>query len=380
MAAEPRASRPAGRAAATAPSAAKVAADPPRRRATGSAPPTRPADIVRDQVVVREVLLDVLVNTKKGDPITGLGPGDFTVTENGEAREVTSATYYGGDEFSGSGRAGNARTDRYFILMFHDLKQANPGLTASQLDAGRWASRWLEDGMLPNDQIAVVGYDVRLKLYQDFTRDRKAIGDAILQAARGGKDQDRWKSRSAPTFDSNSPSLFVNLPTGKTLSKATTKIQNALELLGDAAEGIAGRKNLVLFSLGFGESRGSFGHFVPDPRYYPPMEQALNNGNVAVYAINTLGATRGGNTITGLTEALSSIATDTGGHYYSNFINVKTPLRQVTQDNKGYYLLSYRTEYPIGEQGYQEVKVETNAVGAKVKARKGYRFGQAVTP
>ncbi len=355
---------------------ARVAADVPRATAT-TAPPTRPRDVIQDRVVVREVLLDVLVNDKKGNPIVGLGPDDFVVSENGEVREVTSATFYGGEEFSGSGREGNARTDRYFIFMFHDLKQANPQLTGSQIDAGRWATRWLEDGMLPNDQIAVVGYDVRLKLYQDFSRDRNEIAEAILAASRGGKDPDRWKSRSAPVFDPDSPSLFVNLPTGATLSKATPKIQQALELLGNAAEGIAGRKNLVLFSLGFGETRGSFGDYVPDARYYPPMEQSLNNGNVAVYAINTLGARRGGNTMTGITDSLSVIAQDTGGYYYSNHNNVKTPLKQVAKDNAAYYLLSYRTEYDLGTQGYQEVEIETTAAGAKVKARQGYRYGVA---
>ena len=365
--ATPSASRPAAPAPAT-----TTVADPPRPT---TAPPERPRDIVRDRVVVREVLLDVLVNDKDGNPITGLGPEDFTVVENGESREVTSATLYGGPEFSGSGQGGETRSDRYFILMFHDQARFNPQLTSSQIDAGRWAARWLEDGMLPNDQVAVVGYTARLTLYQDFTRDRQEIADAILKASRGAKDLDRWTSRSGPEFDPDSPSLFVNLPTGKALSKQTPRLQKALELLGNAAEGIAGRKNLVLFSLGFGETRGQFGSFVPDPRYYPPMEQALNNGNVAVYTINTLGATRGGNTLVGITDSLSSISNDTGGRYYSNFINVKTPLRQVTEDNQAYYLISYRTEYDIGDSGYREVEVQVDEPDAKVRSRNGYRYG-----
>ena len=362
---------------ATRPAAPAAAADPPRRTRPEPAPITRARDVVRDQVVVREVLLDVLVNDRQGNPIGGLGPEDFTVIENGQSREVTSATLYGGAEFSGSGQGGETRSDRYFILMFHDQARFNPQLTSSQIDAGRWATRWLEDGMLPNDQVAVVGYTARLTLYQDFTRDRQEIADAILKASRGAKDLDRWTSRSAPEFDPDSPSLFVNLPTGKTLSKQTPRLQKALELLGNAAEGIAGRKNLVLFSLGFGETRGQFGSFVPDPRYYPPMEQALNNGNVAVYTINTLGATRGGNTLVGITDSLSSISNDTGGRYYSNFINVKTPLNQVTEDNQAYYLISYRTEYDVGDAGYREVQVEVSNPDAKVRSRKGYRYGEA---
>jgi len=122
-------------------------------------------------------------------------------------------------------------------------------------------------------------------------------------------------------------------------------------------------------------SSGAFGGFVPDPRYYPPMEQALNNGNVAVYTVNTLGATRGGNSLVGITDSLSSISNDTGGHYYSNFINVNTPLEQVSEENRGYYLISYTTEYDAGESGYREVEVDVTVDKARVTARKGYRFG-----
>ena len=48
-----------------------------------------------------------------------------------------------------------------------------------------------------------------------------------------------------------------------------------------------GRKNLVLFSSGFGQVN-SFGQYQPDPRYEEPMAQILNDANVAVYAVDLL--------------------------------------------------------------------------------------------
>ena len=47
----------------------------------------------------------------------------------------------------------------------------------------------------------------------------------------------------------------------------------------------------------------------------------------------------------------------------------------MTEDNLGYYLLSYRTEYDNGTSGYREVKVKTGDKKHKVRARKGYRYG-----
>ncbi len=40
-------------------------------------------------VTAREVLLDVVVNDSSGNPVTGLGVSDFTVTEEGEPQRLT---------------------------------------------------------------------------------------------------------------------------------------------------------------------------------------------------------------------------------------------------------------------------------------------------
>ncbi|HVS65513.1 MAG TPA: VWA domain-containing protein [Thermoanaerobaculia bacterium] len=346
-------------------------ADPPRAE-----PPAQqqPRDTFQERIQVREVLLDVLVTDRRGNPVVGLGPEDFIVTEDGEQREITGVTYYGGvGELSGSGVEGESRSDRYFIVFFHDQKQAAPFLTAAQMETGRWAKRWI-DQLLPNDQVAVMGYDVRLKLYQDFTRDKAAIVQAIEDASLGKKEPDRWKTVSDPELDPDSPSLAVNLPTGKTLARQSRKLQQALELVGEAAEGIVGRKNLLLFSVGFGDI-DDFGLYTPDPRYYPQMKQALNNGNVAVYAIDTVGSRRGNPGARDINDSLSAIANDTDGHYYSTFINALTPLEQVAEDNIGYYLLSYRAEYETGTSGYREVEVDTQDSSFRVRARKGYKYG-----
>jgi VWFA-related protein len=347
-----------------------VAADQP--------PPPRSTTEVRETITVREVQLDVVVTDGRGDPVLGLGPSDFVVEEGGERREITSVIFYGGlPELRAEGAQGTERrTDRYFILLFHDQAQAAPSLMAAQLDAGRWTKRWLEEGLEPNDQVAVLGYDVRLKVYEDFTRDRGRVAAAIDQAAVGRKEPDRWREEQARVATVDSPSLLVNLPTGKTLARQTRKLEQALELIGNAAEGIVGRKNLVLFSIGYGEV-GDFGFYTPDPRYYPDMEQSLNTGNVAVYAVDLLGTARSEPGERRENDSLSSIASDTGGHYYSTFVNVATPLREVANDNIGYYLISYRSDFPTGTSGYREVKVDTADGKWKVRAREGYRYGEA---
>jgi VWFA-related protein len=347
--------------------------------ATASAQePERPADTFEEEIVVREVQIDVVVTDRQGHAVAGLGPSDFIVEEDGEPVEVTDVTFYraqppGSVTTSPAGTV--QRTDRYFVLFFHDQGRGLPALTRQQLESGRRARDWVETELLPNDRVAVLGYDVKLKVYQDFTDDHAAVAEAITRAAAGKKALEIWPSRVEGAVDEDSPSLLANLPMGKELRKRTGRVQEALEEVGYAARAIVGRKNLVLFSAGFGDL-ASFGQWVPDPRYYRDMTQALNDGNVAVYTIDMIAAVENRPQSLGISQSLSSLAADTGGRYYGIFTTIMTPLRQLAEHGNGYYLLSYRSRHPRDEAGFQEVSVSTRSDALEVEARPGYAYGE----
>ena len=101
----------------------------------------------------------------------------------------------------------------------------------------------------------------------------------------------------------DSPSLLLNLPAGDDLARDTRVFEKTLALLGRAAEGIVGRKNLMLFSVGFGETDLN-GIWLPDLRYYPELERNLNDGNVAVYSIDLFGSRRGSPAGPGIASSL----------------------------------------------------------------------------
>ena len=69
------------------------------------------------------------------------------------------------------------------------------------------------------------------------------------------------------------------------------------------------------------------------------------------------------------------LATDTGGRYLYNFTNFLTVLQQISTENSGYYLLSYRSQHPAGSAGYQQVEVKTTNPEFHLKARQGYVWG-----
>jgi VWFA-related protein len=338
----------------------------------------QPQGQFEERIEVNEVLLDVLVTDAKGNVIVGLEPGDFVVKENGKPVELTGLTFYSDRRLLGSTatlakqgvKVDQVPEDRFFILFFDDQKDAAPDapeLLSRQVEAGQRAKDWVLKGRQPADWVAVVSYDKKLKVQQDFTRDGRALAEAVGDAIKGKDREGNWPSRIQP---GEGPSLYAELPKGNDLRDKTKTIYDALEVLSEAAGQIRGRKNLVMFTTGFGQLN-PFGQHIPDNRYYPDMVQSLNDNNVAVYALDLVPA----GTIHPLSDAMTKLANDTGGQYYTNFSTFSTPLREIGEENSGYYLLSYRAERPAGQRGFQEVEVDTTNPEFRVRARKGYAFG-----
>ena len=331
-----------------------------------------------ERIQVTEVLLDVLVTDSTGNVVVGLDERDFVVEEEGQPVDIGSATFYGSERILGSPAlaarlepAGASPTDRFFILFFHDLRREAPRLLRQQRDATVQSRHWVEQSLGENDWVAVVSYYAKLRIHQDFTQDRDLVLAGLDSVARG-KDPDATWSAAAQLGDG--PSLTRHLAQGKDLRKQTTRFQDGLKVLGEAAANIRGRKNMVLFSIGFGDL-DRFG-WKPDQRYYPRTKRALNDANVAVYAIGLAGnAFSRDPVIEALSHSLNQLAVDTGGRHYQTFASFAAPLKEVVEDNSGYYLLSYSAEYSAGDSGYREVSVKTTNPKLRVRARDGYLFG-----
>jgi VWFA-related protein len=336
------------------------------------APP--PAEFA-EELTVEEVLLDVLVTDRQGNVIVGLGKDDFVVQEEGKPVALTSVTFYssrrlvGGDPLPETA-VREELANRYFVVFLHDQRDQLPALTSQQMQAARAMRQWAREHVGARDYVAVVGYDVNLRLYSDFTSDpaavERAIEDALRRRHRGGN----WPSRRPA---GEAPSLLRGLPQGG--PTAGRSVHHGLRQVAEALGPLQGRKNLLLFSVGFGEV-DEFGTWSPDPRYYDPMMEALNDNNVAVYAVDLVPTAAGGAAQERtLNDSLSRLADDTGGRYYLNFNSFAAPLAAVAEENTGYYLLSYQSAHPARRSGFREVDVRTRHPGFQVRARKGYSFG-----
>jgi VWFA-related protein len=329
-----------------------------------------------ERMEVIEVLLDVVVTDREGNLVAGLNETDFIVEENGHGMELTGVDFYTTRyDFAGSsgGDPDRIPASRYFILFFDDprtIANRHNRLFRQHIDATQESRKWIEEEMMPSDWVAVAGYGMKLKVFQDFTQDREALSQALKDASRGiDPEKTRWTSEPA---SATAPSLLRQLPTGKELRRQTRRRYSAMRLLAEATGHIVGRKSLMYFGVGFGTLGGAGGSAIPDRRYYPDLERALNDNNVAVYPIDL--------TVQGSRHAqsdfLSTLANDTGGTYYQHFVNFFIPMRAIAKENIGYYLLSYRSAHPLGESGYQKIHVAARVPQLIVRSQRGYRYGK----
>ncbi len=349
----------------------------------------QPVGQFEERVEVIEVLVDVLATDRRGRVVRGLTASDFTVEEGGVEREVTSATFYATryEDLPAAGAAPAADAppppagfppshlpaSRYFILFFHDQTVEatdKAALTSNRLRAARDAHQWVESEMGPSDWIAVVRFDIQLTVQLDFSQNRLEIRDSIDAATLNRRTAAMRPSvRARREHLGRGPSLTEGLPHVADLDRASLRIEDAVRLVADAARPIVGRKNLLLFTLGFGRIESPLGS--PDQRYYPPMEAALNSANVAVYPIDMNGS---GNQ-SPQNNFLSQLADETGGIYFATFNRFFDAFRDISRYNTGYYLLSFTSEVPAGERGYRRFEVKAKDRKVRVKARQGYAYG-----
>ena len=324
-----------------------------------------------EQIDVNAVLLDVIVTDKKGNHILGLGPDDFIVKENGVRQTIDSVDYFTNRrllqqrEEQAPFKVERVHEDRYFIFFFD--KPSNPAVLFDQLTLARQAVKtFIKDEMKEMDRIAIVGHDVRLKVYSDFTNDKQQLTRALNEVSRFGPGLTK-----APAGDG--PSILRNLQTFDFVGDTGT-VYEALDVLADSVRSIRARKNLVLFSPGIADREEHvFAEMLSSrSRYLDPALESLNAANTTVYGVQLQ---RNADMAPLFHQRLDELSESTGGRYFRLNVSFNPALEQIEHTNNGYYLLTYRSPHARGEKGFQKVEVELKNREFRVVARPGFSFG-----
>ncbi len=377
----------------------------------------------RSEVTLVEV--PVTVTGRDGQPIRGLSPADFELTDEGRRQVIEAVDVADLSRFHEAGTEPwklPAAGRRHLVFLF-DLSNSTTG---SLTRARTAAARFIREAMGPADlgAVAAVSIERGLSLLVTFTADRTELARAVETlgfAPVSGPPPDPLAFRSAvPDAQAGGgsvpsgagaaevaqPSLVLHQKdTDQYSADQVARQLSALGSLADALDAVSGRKTIVYFSEGFdgrllvGETdrdqdgmradadamlRGQFWNVNVDRRYgnsklqdvFDRAMALFRKSDGAIYPIDIgglrvkekegIGASRYRR------EALDAMAQATEGESIHGENDLRQALDRVQESTSLTYVLFFRPSEKRGEGTYHRLKVKIKRSGARVSARAGY--------
>lgn len=412
-----------------------------------SSPPPGPANAAGSanipvfRTTARQVLVDVVVDKKNGDPVSGLPKSDFSVNEDSKPQTIDFF-----EEHSASASAPIAQpamppmpvgsvtnvptTPPSAALYVFLLDSLNTEPQDQVFIHGQVLSflRKLD----PGTQVAIFSLGSHLSLVHGFTSDAAALSAALnakppardaMAQNRSDNADDADHTANLQAMRSAAPGLTAQYGRGGTpqqysFGARASMTFEALNALARYLEGIPGRKNLIWFASSFPVV------FFPTPNQ---LEQLKNNPNlpgyvnrvqetanlftlskIAVYPVSGAGVMA--STI-GLADSAGAGSAGGPGHFGSaaaptasltgealNFgsaqagmeqlasstggrafttNNIEGALRSIVHENDAYYTLGYSPSGSAADGGFRRIDVKVNGGKYKLAYRQGYNADSA---
>ncbi len=365
------------------------------------------------QVTVRLVEVQVVAETKKGEPVTDLTQEDFSLFDKGHQEKITlfsaealrpretAAGPVPPNTFSNRLERLGGETSSVTAILFDGL---NTRLT-DQTYARRQIVRFIER-IPPRDRVALYALGRGVNVLQDLTSDK----DSLLAALKNYEGD--LKAESEATLrDSMDPGLLqftawlnelkLNLVDYYAKDRALRTIRS-LVAIANHLERVPGRKNLVWVSGSFPVWIGRDSVPLPEmpvpgrQTFWPEIERAaraLNSSNLAIYPVDARGLMAPKQYSPERTsihrEAESSdwssfrtmevLAERTGGKAFFNSNDLYRAFERATKDSRGTYVLGFQPSHNQWNGKFRSIKVRVKRHGIRLRYRRGY-FAQPLEP
>ncbi len=306
----------------------------------------------QESVTAERIVVDVRVIDNVGDPIAGLGTKDFSLRVDGKPAPIESVEWIStatlsanGPEASGEpaargAAAGGAALAGRLLILFFQTDSSLSRITG-QMRMIREALAFLQT-CAPDDRIAVLSYDSRLKLRQDFTNDLALLRRAVQRTVYA----DDVPDPAAGSFPSLAAAIDFHA------ARRASLPEHALRVIGQALAALPGSKSLLFFGWGIGNFDTKMGLILD--HNYGQARAALTRSHTAVFSLDVTSA--GSHSLEG---GLGAIAGDTGGFYVKTNLFPKLAMRKVAHAISGYYLLTFAP--PSLPRGRHEMTIRVSA-------------------
>jgi VWFA-related protein len=402
---------------------------------------TRP-QVLQHDVSVTLKLIQVYVTDKDGRPVRDLTKEDFTVFDEGKPVVITEFEKY---DFLTQGSGAEERApvepattapapppglNRRFII-FLDFAYNNQKGAAATI---KTALHFLDTGMLPDDEVALVSYSAMkgLKVHEYLTRDhakvRRAVAELSAKEIAGRAEEIEqlyWKAAQDGLDNLAAPARYnLNWRRQEAKSQANNYF-SAFTSLAKAMRLVEGQKNVLFFSTGmpysliYGSEAGSPSagkgtilsksgstFDMGDPILLPLAEgllKELSASNCSVFSFDTResakipslfayeemrNVTEGGSAFSAAgvfqsktdllrddrttgQDSLRRLSKQTGGQYFSNISLYEQNLGTVQNITGTYYVLGYSISAPRDGE-FHKIKVGVTRKGCQVQTQAGY--------
>ena len=378
------------------------------RAAAADKKPARPITPLVERSTVELVLIEAYVTDGSGRTIEGLGAGDFSLRVDSHEKPIASVEFRTvaaapavpaiarpapASPAAGAGPVPEPgpQHPRHFILFFEDSTSVYQSLT----QARRAAQKFLATSLAPDDLVALVSYDRKLRVLHEFTTDREALQKAIEASLNdparntgfASEKADRQLEFEEAMRGSRPPLSLFMLVTAWAQEEAPKmrSVLTALKTLVDSLAPYPGYKAIVFMGDGVPDN--------PVTDYFSGSGAGANPGSanfdltldikqlaheaaaagVTLHSVQTTGlavgskegrnASRRGNT-------LSTLALQTGGTA-STSNDIQKALVEADAGSRSYYLLGYAPEGPPDGQ-FHTVQLRVKKSGAHLKWRRGF--------
>ena len=323
------------------------------------APPPPQVPRHTERVEVSRVLVDARAVDDHGQPIRGLGASDFKVKIDGKPARVESAFWVGGNEGAGADVSSGLplpvaplpQEARGRLIVFLFQKDLEPSRIVGLMRMLLETRRFLE-ALGPDDRVAVLSFDYKLKIWLDFTRDRERVREVL----------ERILKKEPPAVEpSISPSLLTTLDVVK--ANRAYSMEQALALLGESLEPLPGSKSVVLIGHGFGRLSG--GSLVFEAAY-GEARRALQAARASVFCLDVTDADSHT-----LEAGLEMTAEDTGGFFARTHLFTGAAMQRLAGALAGHYVLFVEVTAP-SDKRWHDVEVELTGRRGNVLAKRHY--------
>ena len=371
--------------------------------------PASTADDFTLKVESNIVLTNVIVRDKKtGALVKGLTKNDFTITENGKPQRIESFDYQNVDEAApldeatvsgtsgrmvlgkGKGIPGVATEeqlrDHRLVVLFFDTTSMQPEDIERSVDA---AKNYINHQMQPADIVAAVSLGNTLSLDQDFTQNKQLLLKAVESYSAGAGEGYQLGATSTTNQVEDATSFTADESEFNDIN--TDRELFAIQAVAKSLAYLNQKKSMLYFSGGLQRDG------IENEASLHAAINAAVRANLSVYSVDSrgleaisplgdasTGSLRGTAAYTGSAvqnnfdsnyntqEVLATLASDTGGKFYSDSNDFAPAFQRMQQDTSAYYVIGFRSTDPTQDGRFRKLSIKVNRNDLKLEYRPGY--------